>query len=79
MTFGRADELYIQMSRQQFQRFLIGQVDTMIACSKSQQTVQGTGIQQTPTQALGQNPGDSALARATWPIDGDDWRLDVHD
>jgi 3-phosphoshikimate 1-carboxyvinyltransferase len=63
---------------QQFQGFFIGQVNAMIACGKSQQAVQRAGIQQTPAQALGQDAGDRAFARAAWPVDGYHRCFDIH-
>ena len=34
--------------------------------------------QQAPAQALGQDAGDRAFARATWPVDGNHRCFDIH-
>ncbi|MNL17108.1 hypothetical protein D3C87_1381840 [compost metagenome] len=79
LTFGRRNELNIQMSGKLLQQLFIGQVDTMVMRSKCQQAVQRTGIQQVPAQTLGQNSGYGAFARAAWPINGDDRCNVFHD
>ncbi|MNG14092.1 hypothetical protein D3C84_978210 [compost metagenome] len=79
LTVRRRDELHIQMSGEFLQQLFIGQVDTMVMRGEGQQSVQRTGVQQVPAQALGQNPGYRALARTAWPIDGDDRCNVVHD
>ena len=77
--YNDAGELNIQMSGEFLQQLFIGQVDTMIVRSKRQQAIKRTGIQQIPAQTLGQNSGYGALARAAWPINGDDRCNVFHD
>ncbi|MNS95787.1 hypothetical protein D3C71_1441720 [compost metagenome] len=79
LTIGRGDELNIQMSGKFFQQFFVGQVHAMVMRSKSQQTVQRTGVQQIPAKTLGQNPGYRAFSGAARPIDSDDRCNVVHD
>ncbi|MNL29120.1 hypothetical protein D3C87_1507950 [compost metagenome] len=67
------------MSGKFFQQFFVGQVHAMVMRSKSQQTVQRTGIQQVPAQTLRQYPGDRAFTGTARAIDGNDWRLVDHD
>ncbi|MNG06447.1 hypothetical protein D3C84_896880 [compost metagenome] len=79
LTLGRRDELNIQMSGKFLQQLFVGQINAVVMRGKCQQPIKRTGIQQVPAQTLGQNPGYRALARAAWPINGDD-RCDVfHD
>ncbi len=79
LTFGRGDELHIQMSGQCLQQLFIGQVDAMVVRSKREQSIKRTGIQQVPAQTLGQNTGDRTFTGAAWPIDGDDRCNVFHD
>ena len=44
----------------------------------TEQAVERAGIQQAPAQALGQDAGDRAFARAAWPVDGNHRCFDIH-
>ncbi|MNH43397.1 hypothetical protein D3C79_1052890 [compost metagenome] len=72
LTGLSGDELHVQMSGKPGQQLFVGQVDAVVAGIECQQPVKRAGIQQLPTQLAGQQPGDRALARAAWPVDGDD-------
>ena len=79
VIIGADVELHIQMSGQQLQGFFIRQVDAMVARGERQQTIERSGIEQTPAQMLGQPASNGAFARTARPVDGDDWRSNPHD
>ncbi|MNO86905.1 hypothetical protein D3C76_783200 [compost metagenome] len=66
-----SDELHIQMGGKLGQQLFVGQVDAVVAGIECQQAIQRAGVQQLPAQLAGNQPGDRALARAAWPVDGD--------
>ena len=59
------------MRSQLLERLFVGQIDTMVTGSKSQQAIERTGVKQVPAQLLGQQGAQRALARPARPIDGD--------
>ena len=61
------------MSSERLQRFLVGQVDTVITGGEGQQAIERAGIQQLPAELGSQQTGDGALARAARSVDGDDY------
>src|SRR5690606_2912354 len=63
------NELHIQTSGQLHQRGLVGQIDARLAGAMGQQAIDGAGIQQVPAQAMGQQPGQGALARAARAVE----------
>ncbi|MNP25971.1 hypothetical protein D3C76_1188000 [compost metagenome] len=73
------DELHIQMSGQLLEQLFVGQIDAVIVGIERQQPVKGAGIEQPPAQLASEQTGYRALARAAWPVDGDDRCQRVHD